>query len=48
MVGYAPVHVVSFVLDPLTCSLIKVAIHEELWKMKWFKMQKYISHMICN
>jgi hypothetical protein len=32
MVGHAPVDVVVLVLHPLTSTLIKVAVHEELWK----------------
>ena len=34
MVGYTPVHVISLVLDPLTCSLVKVAIQNKLYKVK--------------
>lgn len=30
MVGYTPVHVISLVLDPLTSSLIEVAIQNKL------------------
>lgn len=30
VVRYAPVNVIGLVLHPLACSLIKVAIHDEL------------------
>lgn len=43
MVSYIPVHVISLVLDPLTCSLVKVAIHDKLYIVKGqWQISKFI------